>query len=655
MKKYFYKVSLPLAIDQTFIYQHDSQISNGSRVLINFKNKDRIGIALDLCKKPSFKTLNVKEVLDESVIFNKVDLELLFWTSKYYFHPIGQVIDTFTPAYLKKLNPKVEVKAIPKIDNKKYDFKFKKSLTSKQKDAFKAIIKTKSSKPILLNGITGSGKTEVYARVIAESLQNNQGVLILTPEIALTPQLSAYLKDIFNDQVETYHSGVTPKRRYEIWEKARSGETKIYVGTRSAVLLPIKNLGLIIVDEEHDQSYKQNEGLLFSARDLAIKRADLLKIPIILGSGTPSLRSLHQCEVGKYIQVLIDERVHSQTPPEISIHDTNGMMLNCGLSDLSIQTIKKTVADGKLAMIFINRRGYAPEFSCGQCDWIATCHHCETNMVMHIDRERLVCHRCESVFAIPPTCPNCMSDRLDSVGQGTQRIEAFLKKELSIKNVFRFDSDATKNTGDLEALVDRIQQSTSGVIVGTQMLTKGHNFKDLELVVVLNIDHGLTSVSPFALEDMAHKLIQVSGRAGRESGRAKVILQTRYPSHPTLQRLEKGDYNSFAESVLSDRALQNIHPFYFYISIKSSSTRLERNINFLSKIISYENLNEEEFAGPMPLSIYKQRGKYNHQLVIMSASRTKLHQKIESILKAISRIPESRQLSWKIDVDPLQF
>ena len=263
MKKYFYKVSLPLAIDQTFIYQHDSQISNGSRVLINFKNKDRIGIALDLCKKPSFKTLNVKEVLDESVIFNKVDLELLFWTSKYYFHPIGQVIDTFTPAYLKKLNPKVEVKAIPKIDNKKYDFKFKKSLTSKQKDAFKAIIKTKSSKPILLNGITGSGKTEVYARVIAESVQNNQGVLILTPEIALTPQLSAYLKDIFNDQVETYHSGVTPKRRYEIWEKARSGETKIYVGTRSAVLLPIKNLGLIIVDEEHDQSYKQNEGLLF--------------------------------------------------------------------------------------------------------------------------------------------------------------------------------------------------------------------------------------------------------------------------------------------------------------------------------------------------------------------------------------------------------
>ena len=190
--------------------------------------------------------------------------------------------------------------------------------------------------------------------------------------------------------------------------------------------------------QEHDQSYKQNEGLLFSARDLAIKRADLLKIPIILGSGTPSLRSLHQCEVGKYIQVLIDERVHSQTPPEISIHDTNGMMLNCGLSDLSIQTIKKTVADGKLAMIFINRRGYAPEFSCGQCDWIATCHHCETNMVMHIDRERLVCHRCESVFAIPPRCPNCMSDRLDSVGQGTQRIEAFLKKELSIKNVFRF-------------------------------------------------------------------------------------------------------------------------------------------------------------------------------------------------------------------------
>ena len=273
---------------------------------------------------------------------------------------------------------------------KSYDFKFKKSLTSKQKDAFKAIIKTKSSKPILLNGITGSGKTEVYARVIAESVQNNQGVLILTPEIALTPQLSAYLKDIFNDQVETYHSGVTPKRRYEIWEKARSGETKIYVGTRSAVLLPIKNLGLIIVDEEHDQSYKQAEGFKFSGRDLAIKRAQIENIPVFLGSATPSLQTLKLVKEKKFKKFDLLRRVDGKKPPKLIPLDISDSPLLGGIAIQTMSIIEAAINKGEQVLIFLNRRGFAPLYECDNCGWVAKCSSCESNLVFHKSKNRLI-------------------------------------------------------------------------------------------------------------------------------------------------------------------------------------------------------------------------------------------------------------------------
>ena len=359
MSKFFYNISLPLAVQGTFTYSSDIRLEIGFRVLVDFSNRERIGVVIKKVDKPAFKTLKIKKVFDDFEIFNTNELALLHWTSDYYHFPIGLVIDNFMPPYLRKANA-VELQNNDLVSEAVTDFDL--DLTSHQEKAFLALKQLKGFDPCLLYGVTGSGKTEIYIKLIQEQLKTNQSVLMLIPEISLAPQMVKRLEKIFGESVAYYHSGITNLNRWKVWRDARNGNKKIIIGTRSSVLMPLKNLGLIIVDEEHDHSYKQVEGLSYSARDVAIKRASDLKIPIILGSATPSLSILRQVEDKKFKKTELLERFNQSSPPKLTFTDINTNNLKGGISEIGQKAILDDYASKVLSMVFINRRGLAHEY-----------------------------------------------------------------------------------------------------------------------------------------------------------------------------------------------------------------------------------------------------------------------------------------------------
>ena len=654
MSKFFYNISLPLAVQGTFTYSSDIRLEIGFRVLVDFSNRERIGVVIKKVDKPAFKTLKIKKVFDDFEIFNTNELALLHWISDYYHFPIGQVIDNFMPPYLRKANA-VELQNNDLVSEAVPDFDL--DLTSHQEKAFLALKQLKGFDPCLLYGVTGSGKTEIYIKLIQEQLMTNQSVLMLIPEISLAPQMVKRLKKIFGELVAYYHSGITNLNRWKVWRDARNGNKKIIIGTRSSVLMPLKNLGLIIVDEEHDHSYKQVEGLSYSARDVAIKRASDLKIPIILGSATPSLSILRQVEDKKFKKTELLERFNQSSPPKLTFVDINANNLKGGISEIGQKAILDDYASQVLSMVFINRRGFAPEYRCSECDWVARCNNCETNMVFHHEKNRLICHRCDSAYGIPEQCPDCGNSELGGVGYATESISKYLQDNTPIDRgeVYRFDSDTTKKKGALAALLKSINDANQGVIVGTQMLIKGHDFKKLKTVIVMNIDSGLTSINPSALEDLGQQLIQVSGRAGRLDTKAVVLVQTRYPDHPFLKKLKSGTYMPFAMDLLTERKKQSQPPYAYQALLKSSSTVIQKNINFLEAILKNFELPGCDFYGPMPASIFKVRGRYFHYVLLQANKRTVLHNALNQLEKRIDQLAKSSSVRWKVEIDPLNF
>ena len=658
MSKFFYNVAIAIPLRQAFTYHSNQQVVPGTRVAVKFGATNKLGIVIEAVSNTDIKTKPIHIVLDDLPVFSKTELKILKWASDYYLHPIGEVISSFLPTNLRQVKNTLDTsvmnsskKTLPK------NLKFEKNLNSQQVNAVKFLNSLKGFMPTLLYGVTGSGKTEVYIRYISEHLLNNKSVLILAPEIALTPQLESRVKDQFGDLVGIYHSKMTPSARYKAWKDFRNGDLRVMIGTRSAVMMPAPKLGLIIMDEEHDASYKQQEGFKFSARDLAIKRAQILKIPIILGSATPSLRTLKLVEEKKFGIIKLTKRVTQKNPPKFSILDINEVKLVSGLAPQAIEAIAQTLKHKKQAMIFINRRGFAPQFICSYCEWRAMCNSCDSSLVFHHQAARLICHRCDSAFGIPSHCPSCSKEQLSFLGTGTEQLEDTLKEFFPDTLIHRMDRDSTKKVGSLENILSDIKSSETGILVGTQMLIKGHDFPNLELVVAVDVDQGITSLNTSAIEEMGQQLIQVAGRAGRLDGNSTVLVQSRYVHDQNLLQLKGGNYLNFASSLMLQRQAMNQPPYSFEAIIKASSPKAQTNIEMLTYAKQFIDTSKCMVIGPIPATQSKVRGSYQHHLVIQVNTRTSLNKLLvglsDSLIADKNKI--SKKVRWSINVDPIEF
>lgn len=511
----------------------------------------------------------------------------------------------------------------------------------------------------LLHGVTGSGKTEVYLRLAEQQLQLGRRALMLVPEIGLTPQLVRRFAQRFpQTPLAVLHSGLTDAERLAAWRAAHSGYAQLVIGTRSAVFAPIPELGVIIVDEEHDASFKQQDGgFRYSARDLALVRAHSLGIPVVLGSATPSLESLHNAALGRLTRLSLPDRAASAMPPTLRLVDVRQEHVHAGLSSTAVSAIQRHLAADGQVLVYINRRGYAPTLACTACGWIAPCQSCDARMTVYRQMERLRCHHCGADRELPRQCPQC-GYALKTVGQGTERVEESLAQSFPGVGIARLDRDVVRRSDELEAVVARVTGGDARILVGTQMVAKGHDFPSLTLVVVLNADQGLFSADFRAAERLAQTIVQVAGRAGRATRPGEVLIQTEYPEHPLLVGLLTGGYDAFAAAALEERKIAAWPPFARLAALRASATEAETAIRFLEQARRAARFNKASpvrLLGPAPAAMARRADRHHAQLLIESPDRAALHRLLEQWLPAIEVLPEARRVRWVLDVDPLEL
>tara|TARA_A100000164_G_scaffold205957_1_gene182651 strand:+ start:8878 stop:10854 length:1977 start_codon:yes stop_codon:yes gene_type:complete len=657
MNIFYYDVAIPIPIRETFTYECKESIQVGSRVLVEFRKKKVVGhIVKAVLKKPNFDTIQISEILDEEPIFKSNDIDILFWLADYYQHPIGEVFDTFCPPILRKpVKRNIHSRNI-QPEYKAFSNDKKVTLNKEQVESLEILNNLDGFDPCLLYGVTGSGKTEIYLRLTDTYLTKGKSVLILVPEISLTPQLEDRFVSRFGDNIGIYHSKKTAKQRYDIWERAQSGELKIVIGTRSAVLCPLNELGVIIVDEEHDQSYKQHEGFRFSARDLSIKRAQVEAIPIVLGTATPSLQTLRLVQEKKYKEAKLLKRANGFKPPGFITLDINDSQLESGIAKESLDAITNTLKENKQVLIFINRRGFSPLYECSSCRWTAECSSCDARLVFHHGLNRLICHRCDSAYGVPKKCPACNSSSLNLQGSGTERIELFLENYFEGTTIIRLDQDTTKKKGSLKEILEMVHKSESAILVGTQMLAKGHDFPRVELGIILNCDSGITSPDINSLEKISQLLIQVSGRVGRKENNGKVIIQTRYPEDKNLLELKSGDYLNFALNNLKQKKELRHPPYSAIALLRTTSPLAKHNINFLHQVNKSAKLKSDmSIIGPIPSIISKSRGNFRHHSIIQASSKIDLNKLIKNIIVLAGSWKETKKVKWYFDIDPIDY
>lgn len=511
----------------------------------------------------------------------------------------------------------------------------------------------------LLHGVTGSGKTEVYLRLAEQQLQAGRRVLVLVPEIGLTPQLvGRFARRFPQTPLAVLHSGLTDSERLAAWRAAHSGHAQLVIGTRSAVFAPIPSLGIIIVDEEHDSSFKQQEGgFRYSARDLALVRAHLLDIPIVLGSATPSLESLHNAASGRLTRLSLPDRAASASPPTLRLVDLRQERVHAGLSTTAVSAIQRHLAADGQVLVYINRRGYAPTLACTACGWVAPCQSCDARMTVYRQAARLRCHHCGADRDLPRQCPQC-GYAVKTVGQGTERVEESLAETFPGIGIARLDRDVVRRSDELEAVVARMSGGEAKILVGTQMVAKGHDFPSLTLVVVLNADQGLFSTDFRAAERLAQTIVQVAGRAGRASRPGEVLIQTEYPEHPLLSGLLTGGYDAFAAVALEERRSAAWPPFSRLAALRASATEAETAIRFLEaarRATRTLNIGAVRLLGPAPAAMARRADRHHAQLLLESADRGALHRLLDQWLPAVEALPEARRVRWALDVDPLEL
>ncbi|MFC3716429.1 primosomal protein N' [Luteimonas soli] len=518
---------------------------------------------------------------------------------------------------------------------------------------------------LLLDGVTGSGKTEVYLQAIADCLARGRQALVLVPEIGLTPQLLSRFRARLGVPVHATHSGLNDGERARTWAAALRGEARVVVGTRSAVFTPLPEAGLIVIDEEHDGSYKQQDGIRYHARDFALVRGKALGVPVLLGSATPSLESLHNARANRYAHLRLTRRAGDAKPPRVRVLDVRKRPLDAGLSNDLLDAAGKALDAGGQVLVFKNRRGYAPVLLCHDCGWSAQCKRCDAPMTVHAGGRRLQCHHCGARQSVPLACPDCASLALQPQGIGTERIEELLAKRFDGMPVLRIDRGSTRRQGALEKHFESLG-TNAGVLVGTQMLAKGHDLPNLTLVCVVGIDEGLFSADFRAGEKLAQLLVQVSGRAGRADKPGEVLLQTHHPDHPLLQTLVHGGYHAFADGELMQREAAGFPPFAHLALLRAEAKHVDAPMQFLRAakelLLPFAATGSKQEAaaglelhGPLPAPMPRRAGMHRAQLLVSAVQRRELHAALDAVVPALHALPEARKVRWSLDVDPVDL
>jgi len=528
-------------------------------------------------------------------------------------------------------------------------------LTAAQERAVAHLTSADVSGAFLLDGVTGSGKTEVYLRVVGEVLARGRAALVLCPEIGLTPQLLQRFEQRFGVPMAALHSGLTDTERARAWHAAASDQARIIIGTRSAVFTPIPRLGLIVVDEEHDASYKQQEGgFRYSARDLALLRGQRRGVPVVLGSATPSFESLHNVSLGRLTHIELPERAGKAQPPRLALIDMRAHAVHKGIAAPLRHAIQRHLDAGAQVLLYLNRRGYAPTLLCQSCGWIAPCRSCDARLTVHQGRERLACHHCGAEEPKPQRCPRCGYE-LHPLGHGTERVEETLAEMFPGIAVERFDRDSLRAPSQLNQAIERVHSGAARILVGTQMLTKGHHFPDVTLVGVLNADQSLFSTDFRAAERLAQTIVQVAGRAGRAERPGEVLIQSQYAAHPMLTMLLEQGYSGFAAGALAERDAAHWPPFARLAVLRASDTTAEGALRFLREVKALLPAPAGVLLrGPVPAAMSRRADRYHAQLLVESRQRSRLQKFLGEWMAAVETLKPPRTLRWALDVDPLE-
>lgn len=534
------------------------------------------------------------------------------------------------------------------------------SLNQEQQFAFEQIAQCLAEfRCHALYGITGSGKTEIYLQTIEQILIQQKQSLVIVPEISLTPQTVMRFRKRFNTHIACIHSRQTDLEKYQAWYDARTERAKIIIGTRSALFTDLPNIGLIIVDEEHDSSLKQQEGFRYNARDLAVFRAKKENIPIILGSGTPSLETLQNTESKNYQLSALNQRAGDAQPPKISVIDLRKHRSHCGLSKPALNTIEQALSQKQQVIIFINRRGFAPILICNDCGWSAQCPACDARLVVHKNPTHLRCHHCETNLKIISHCKTCGSSDLTTLGQGTEKIEDFLLEQFPGYPVLRIDRDTTKERDAMARTIQKVNTGEPMILVGTQMIAKGHHFPSVTKVILIDTDSGLLSADFRGSEKTLQLITQVAGRAGRERLPGEVHIQTRLPEHPLLQQLLRDGYLITAQTLLTERKDAGFPPFGHLVLFRANSTKLEKANELLQRIKTIAAREDQEhhleLYGPAPAPMAKRAGKHRAQLLVRSDHRGSLHKLLNRIIEQIDTSHPPIDARWSVDVDPIDL
>lgn len=535
-------------------------------------------------------------------------------------------------------------------------------LNPEQKEAADRIVASLGTfRTCLLHGVTGSGKTEVYLVAARQAIARGSQVLMLVPEIALTPQLIARVREYLGDSVRCLHSGMPARERYETWWLARTGRVSAVLGTRSAIFTPLKDPGLIVVDEEHDQSYKQQDGFRYHARNLAIKRASLKGIPVVLGSATPSLESLHNSREGRHLLLRLRERYGPADVPTVRIIDSGIHPPQGGLTVPLLQAIAERLDRGEQTIIYVNRRGYAPVVHCYQCGWQAACVHCSARLVYHRDSDRFRCHHCGHTEPAGLHCPQCATT-LFLGGAGTQRLERVLNGRFPGARLCRLDRDEARTAEQLRCRLESIRNGEVDIVIGTQLITKGHDLPRVTLVGVVNADQGLFSVDFRSSEFLFQELLQVAGRSGRAEALGEVLVQTRYPHHPCIRLLAAHDYMGFVETELGERHSAGYPPFAHLALFRAESRDAADAIRFLEQaqgtgeqILREEAIRGVEILPPVPSPMERRAGRYRLQLMVRSRRRGPLHRLLGVLSVRLESARSGQSVRWSLDVDPMEM
>ncbi|MEP4890196.1 MAG: primosomal protein N' [Aliiglaciecola sp.] len=576
--------------------------------------------------------------------------------------PVSSLKQTYTDTVIKGLVEK-RIAKIESVDeqNEATEFTLPEAIEKPQPNVEQALAITAITQSLakyrcfLLEGITGSGKTEVYLQSIEEVLKNHQQVLILVPEIGLTPQTVKRFEKRFEIEVGILHSNLTDNERLAVWQKSRSGKLGIIIGTRSSIFTPMARPGMIIVDEEHDASYKQQDGLKYSARDLAVIRAKEHKIPLILGSATPSLESLNNALTGRYQLLQLHQRAGNAQQAKQSVLDITNQPLTAGLAAGMLTRVEQHLKAGNQVMLFVNRRGFAPALLCHQCGHVEECRRCNKPYTVHKSLHKMQCHHCGAAKPLPKQCRECGHHELITQGVGTEQLTMYLEQEFPQYSAVRIDSDSVRGKAKLDNLLTEINGGAHQILIGTQILSKGHHFPNVTLVVILDADGALFSADFRASEHLAQLITQLSGRAGRAEKPGEMWLQTHQPGHPLLQDLIHNGYGHFARFALSERKLANLPPFSFHALFRTESLKAQDGFEFLSHVSQMLQHPQVHLVGPIPAIMEKRQGKYRMQLLVQSQSRGLINKVIGHFAAEIEALPMARKIRWSIDIDPQDF